>query len=43
MYLYHYVDKKLQGKYDIVDGHTIDDVFEQTKDWPGVRLILVKG
>jgi hypothetical protein len=42
MFLYHFHDAKKEV-YKIEEGTSVEEVFSQTKDWPGRRLILVKG
>ena len=41
--LYHYVNGKQVGVYSVDPDVTIKQVFEETMNWPGVRLILIQA
>ena len=43
MRLFHYVNGKLQAKYDVEPGTSLETVFKEVATWPGTKLILVKN
>lgn len=40
--LYHYINGKQAGVYSVDPEATLDQVFEETMSWPGIRLVLIK-
>jgi hypothetical protein len=39
--LYHYINGKQAGVYSVDPAVSVEQVFEETMNWPGVRLILI--
>jgi hypothetical protein len=39
--LYHYINGKQAGVYSVDSEVTLEQVFEETLTWPGIRLVLI--
>lgn len=39
--LYHYINGKQAGVYSIDPAVSLEQVFEETMPWPGIRLVLI--